>query len=372
MDLDLSVVACRVLGSLLEKEVTVPTTYPMTLKGLATACNQTSGRDPILSLSEAEVTQALDELRGLGLTRAIHASHGARSTKYRQVAHEVLELTKPQRAVLTVLLLRGPQTPGELRSRTERLHRFPTVEAVEEVLELFANRAEPLAVELPRRTGHKEQRWSHLLAGQPGPADDTATGSAGSQASAGPTGSPSTASSAARSGIPATRGTVDLHPAVVPIAALIGLWRGAGAGQYPTIEPFAYTEEIEFGAVPGKPFFAYRSATRHAEDQRPLHAESGFLRAVGDGIIELVVAQAPGLVEAAEGLLDLHPPDAPGGLEFVLESTVMAGSSTAKEVTATERRYHLEGDHLTYEIAMAAVGLPLTHHLQARLRRVVG
>ena len=369
MDLNLSVVACRVLGSLLEKEVTVPTTYPMTLNALVTAGNQTSGRDPILSLGEGDVTQALDELRALGLTRAVHASHGARSTKYRQVAHEVLELTKPQRAVLTVLLLRGPQTPGELRSRTERLHRFPTAEAVEEVLELFANRAEPLAVELPRRPGHKEQRWGHLLAGQPTPADEVATRSAATTSAAGPS---SSTSSTEGIGATNTRETVDLHPLVVPIAALIGPWRGAGAGQYPTIEPFAYTEEIEFRAVPGKPFLAYRSATRHAEDQRPLHAESGFLRAVGDGIIELVVAQAPGLVEAAEGLLDLHPSDAPGGLEFVLESTVMAGSSTAKEVTATERRYRLEGDHLTYEIAMAAVGLPLTHHLQARLRRVVG
>jgi uncharacterized protein YceH (UPF0502 family) len=165
-EIDLDPVQQRVLGSLLEKERTVPDTYPMTLNGLRTACNQSSGRDPILHLSEAEVTEALVELRAMGLTRVIHPSHGARQPKYRQVLDEVLGLAEEQRAVLTLLLLRGPQTPGELRSRAERLHPFPSLEAVESTLGALAGRHAPLARELPRQPGQKEARWVHLL-GQP-------------------------------------------------------------------------------------------------------------------------------------------------------------------------------------------------------------
>jgi uncharacterized protein YceH (UPF0502 family) len=163
VDLDLDGVQQRVLGSLLEKERTVPDTYPMTLNGLRTACNQSSGRDPILHLSDTEVSAALTDLRALGLTRVLHPSHGARQPKFRQVLDEVLRLEDGERAVLTLLLLRGPQTPGELRSRSDRLHAFSSLTEVEQALAALAGREGPLAEELPRQPGQKEQRWIHRL-----------------------------------------------------------------------------------------------------------------------------------------------------------------------------------------------------------------
>ena len=163
MEIELDPTEQRVIGSLLEKESTVPGTYPMTLNGLRTACNQSSGRDPILHLTEAEISAALDRLRSAGLTRIIHPSHGARQAKFRQVLDEVLALDDGGRAVLTLLLLRGPQTPGELRSRAERLHAFAGVAEVEEALTSLAERADPLVEELERRPGQKEQRWVHRL-----------------------------------------------------------------------------------------------------------------------------------------------------------------------------------------------------------------
>jgi uncharacterized protein YceH (UPF0502 family) len=159
----------RVIGSLLEKERTVPDTYPMTLNGLRTACNQSSGRDPVMALDEREVQGALDSLRAAGLTRVLHPSHGARQPKYRQVLDEVLRLDAGERAVVTLLLLRGAQTPGELRSRSERLHAFTDLSEVEAALESLAGREQPLVAELERRPGQKEQRWIHLL----GPVDIT-------------------------------------------------------------------------------------------------------------------------------------------------------------------------------------------------------
>src|SRR3954467_15404895 len=104
-------IACRVLGCLMEKEVTVPASYPMTLKGLVTACNQSSGRDPVTRLEGFEVQAALDGLRAAGITRNVHPSHGAREVKFRHVAGEVFEVDDAERAVLTLLLLRGAQTP---------------------------------------------------------------------------------------------------------------------------------------------------------------------------------------------------------------------------------------------------------------------
>jgi len=162
-DIELDAIQQRVIGSLLEKERTVPDTYPMTLNGLRTACNQSSGRDPVLHLSEADVADALARLRAAGLTRVIHPSHGARQPKYRQVLDEVLTLDADERAVLTLLLLRGPQTPGELRSRAERLHAFRALDEVERALHDLANRVPALAEELPRSPGQKEQRWVHRL-----------------------------------------------------------------------------------------------------------------------------------------------------------------------------------------------------------------
>ncbi|CAN5870322.1 hypothetical protein BH23ACT2_BH23ACT2_11950 [soil metagenome] len=159
----LDAVSQRVIGSLLEKEWTVPGSYPMTVNGLRSACNQTSGRDPILSLGEGELVAALDGLKGRGLVRMVHASHGARVVKYRQVLDERLELEAGERAILTLLLLRGAQTPGELRSRVERLHVFSERSAVEGVLAGLARRGGPLVRELDRRPGQKECRWVHLL-----------------------------------------------------------------------------------------------------------------------------------------------------------------------------------------------------------------
>lgn len=153
----------RVVGSLLEKERTVPASYPMTLNGLRTACNQSSGRDPILALEDRDVLGALDALKARGLLRFVHAAQGARVVKYRQVLDERLTLDAGERAVLALLLLRGPQTGGELRTRAERLHRFRELADVERVLEALAARPEPLVEELPRRPGRKEPRWTHLL-----------------------------------------------------------------------------------------------------------------------------------------------------------------------------------------------------------------
>jgi uncharacterized protein len=163
MDVELDPTEQRVIGSLLEKERTVPDTYPMTLNGLRTACNQSSGRDPILHLTDSEVQAALDRLRSHGLTRVVHPSHGARQPKYRQVLDEVLSLEDAERAVITLLLLRGAQTPGELRSRSERLHAFTDLAEVDQTLAALQGREVPLVEELERRPGQKEQRWIHRL-----------------------------------------------------------------------------------------------------------------------------------------------------------------------------------------------------------------
>jgi uncharacterized protein YceH (UPF0502 family) len=164
----------RVIGSLLEKERTVPGSYPMTLNGLRSACNQTSGRDPVTELDEGEIERSLDRLKLDGFARLVHASHGARVVKYRQVLSEALDLGDDERAILTLLLLRGPQTPGELRSRSERLHPFPDLVAVDTALGALAGRSPALVEEQPRRPGQKEQRWCHLLGPTPA-ADESAT-----------------------------------------------------------------------------------------------------------------------------------------------------------------------------------------------------
>lgn len=163
MQIELDPTEQRVIGSLLEKERTVPDTYPMTLNGLRTACNQSSGRDPVMALEAHEVQAALDRLRAAGLTRVLYPSHGARMAKNRQVLDEVLALDDGERAVLTLLLLRGAQTPGELRSRSERLDPFSGLAEVEHALASLMARDEPLVTELGRRPGQKEQRWVHLL-----------------------------------------------------------------------------------------------------------------------------------------------------------------------------------------------------------------
>jgi hypothetical protein len=165
--MELSHVEVRALGSLLEKEASTPQAYPLTLNSLVAACNQTSNRAPVLQLETGEVERALDSLKAAGLVRFVHASHGSRVERYRHVMDERLGLDRPELAVLALLALRGPQTPGELRGRSERLWEFADIEAVQESLDRLAGRPEPLVVRLARRLGHKELRWAHLLSGQP-------------------------------------------------------------------------------------------------------------------------------------------------------------------------------------------------------------
>lgn len=153
------------VGCLVEKEATVPDAYPLTLNSLRSACNQTSSRDPVVSFDDLTVQRCLDSLKASGYVRFVHPSHGERATKFRHVADEKLGLDRAQLAVLSVLALRGPQTSGELRTRTDRQHPFGSVGEVDEVLAGLAARDEPLTVELPRLPGHHQTRWAHLLAG---------------------------------------------------------------------------------------------------------------------------------------------------------------------------------------------------------------
>lgn len=158
----------RVLGSLLEKEVTVPASYPLTLNALRTACNQTSSREPVVDYDERIIQDTVRSLKEKALAGVTWADHGRRTLKYAQIASENLALDPAERALLTVLLLRGPQAPGELRTRTERLHRFADRGEVESALQRMAAREDPLVKELPRRHGQQDARWAHLLGDVPG------------------------------------------------------------------------------------------------------------------------------------------------------------------------------------------------------------
>lgn len=160
-------VEVRVLGSLMEKEVTTPDNYPLTLSALVAACNQTTSRDPIMRLDDTTVSATIVDLRRRGLLRAIQPS-GARVTKYMHLLTDVLDLDGRERAVLGVLMLRGPQTVGELHTRTARLAEFPDLAAIEATLAaLIAREAGALVVTLARRPGQKELRHAHLLSGEP-------------------------------------------------------------------------------------------------------------------------------------------------------------------------------------------------------------
>ncbi len=156
-----------------------------------------------------------------------------------------------------------------------------------------------------------------------------------------------------------------LHPAVEPLACLLGTWSGEGTGRYPTVEDFAYREEVTFGHV-GKPLLAYQQATV-LDNGMPSHAEVGYLRVVVDqpGAVELVLAHPSGIVEVAVGEAEVMP----DGLALHLRSTFVAGTPTAKEVLSVERRITVTGDVLRYQLAMAAVGQPHQHHLAAELHR---
>ena len=155
------------LGVLLEKQVTVPASYPMTLAAVRTGCNQSSSREPVVDYDEQQVESVLRGLKDRQLVRIVWADTGRRTLKYHQLVSEVLELSDAERALVTVLLLRGPQAPGELKTRTERLHGFADRGEVELVLADLAARPEPLVRELPRQPGQHDLRWVHLLGDVP-------------------------------------------------------------------------------------------------------------------------------------------------------------------------------------------------------------
>jgi nitrobindin-like protein len=160
---------------------------------------------------------------------------------------------------------------------------------------------------------------------------------------------------------------VDLHSGVAALAPLLGSWAGAGAGEYPTIEAFGYSEEVTFGHV-GKPFLTYGQRTRAADDGRPLHAETGYLRVPAAGRVELLLAHPTGVTEISEGSLSVEGTV----LEMELSTTSVGLSSSAKNVTALGRSFRVDGDVLTYTLRLGAVGQPLQHHLAATLHRKPG
>ncbi|HEX7181926.1 MAG TPA: YceH family protein [Thermoanaerobaculia bacterium] len=158
----------RVLGVLLEKEQTTPEVCPLTVNAVVAGCNQKTNRDPVMDLTESQVVDALERLRQDVL---VWRSEGARSEKWQQSVVRRWGLDRAGKALMTLLLLRGPQTPGELRTRSERMHPFSSLQEVEEALQRMASIDEPLVQELPRRPGQKEIRWTHLVGDIPEPVE---------------------------------------------------------------------------------------------------------------------------------------------------------------------------------------------------------
>ncbi len=155
----------RVLGSLVEKQLTTPEYYPLTLNALVNACNQKSNRDPVVSYDETTVTDTLERLRDRNLVYVFYGST-SRVPKYKHMLPSVYELDPPEVAVICVMLLRGPQTLGELRTRTERLYSFSGLGEIQEALDGLARREDPLVIKLARLAGQKEARFAHLLSGE--------------------------------------------------------------------------------------------------------------------------------------------------------------------------------------------------------------
>lgn len=156
----------------------------------------------------------------------------------------------------------------------------------------------------------------------------------------------------------------DLHPDLDALAPLLGTWQGSGSGNYPTIEPFDYLEEVAFSHV-GKPFLVYGQKTRAATDGRPLHAETGYLRVPRPGHVEMVLAHPNGITEIEVGT---YTSDCTA-IEIDMSTTQIGLTPTAKQVTALGRRLRVDGDELSYSLQMGAVGQSLQHHLSAVLRR---
>ena len=164
MDIFLTPVEARVLGALIEKDITTPDYYPMSLNALVNACNQKNNRDPVMTLDENTVRDALYSLQEKRLAGPARGAD-SRVTKYEHRSQEVFNFTRAENAVMDVLLLRGPQTPGELRGRSERLHRFEELSDVQAILQKLMQRDPPFVKILPRQPGTKEARYAHLLSG---------------------------------------------------------------------------------------------------------------------------------------------------------------------------------------------------------------
>lgn len=161
---ELDPVEVRVLGSLMEKQMATPEYYPLTVNALVAACNQKSNREPVMELSESDVQRALNRLQD---EKMVWKVMGGRAVRYDHNLDHVWHLNRREKALITLLFLRGAQTPGELRGRSDRLHTFETVSEVDETLRDMAAHSEPLVRQLPRRPGQKEERWAHLVSGAP-------------------------------------------------------------------------------------------------------------------------------------------------------------------------------------------------------------
>jgi uncharacterized protein len=193
--MDLSAAELRVLGCLVEKALTTPQQYPLTLNALTVACSQTTNRDPVVEYDEATVEAAVTNVKTRGLARFIHPSHGRSVLRYGHTLHEALGLDTRPVALLGLLMLRGPQTLGELRARSERMVQFSNLHEVQSELDALAARAEPLVRRLPHALGQKEDRYAQRLGAQGATSPAPATAPAGERAPAAP--GPSTGTGAA-------------------------------------------------------------------------------------------------------------------------------------------------------------------------------
>jgi uncharacterized protein YceH (UPF0502 family) len=164
---DLSPLEARVVAVLVEKQATVPDTYPLSLNALVAGCNQKTAREPVMAVDESQVLNAIDGLKSMSL---VFEGSGSRVVRYEHNLGRVMAVPSQAVALLATLMLRGPQTPAELRAHSERLHRFADISSVEGFLEEMAERYPPKVVKLPRAAGAREARWMHLLCGEPDPA----------------------------------------------------------------------------------------------------------------------------------------------------------------------------------------------------------
>jgi hypothetical protein len=180
----LTEIETRVLGSLIEKDITTPDYYPLSLNALVNACNQKNNRDPVMTLDEAAVRDALATLQEKRMAGPVSGAD-SRVTKFEHRLQEVFNFDRREIAIVCVLLLRGPQTPGELRSRTDRMYRFEALDDIVSTLDRLAQREPPLARVLPRQPGTKESRYTHLFSGEP-PEADVARAPSPANAASGP------------------------------------------------------------------------------------------------------------------------------------------------------------------------------------------